>query len=154
MRGTLKEDDNFKRTYNKKDVIALQTILKTIKFNYKKSKELIKTMWQANKDLILIKQHKKAIQKYCENFKTLNNAVQELNRSGHSSPFVDIICRKKGNDPATLSPETKLKLIKEGEERMLVMQLIMNADPDKYGSLIKSYDRDFLSGENKYPKKT
>ena len=45
-----------------------------------------------------------------------------------------------------------MKLIKEGKERMLAMQLIMNADPDKYGFLIESYDQDFLSGENKYPK--
>ena len=51
----------------------------------------------------------------------------------------------------TLLSDEKLKCIKEGEERMLAMQLIMNADPDKYGSLIKSYDQDFLSGENKYP---
>ena len=36
---------------------------------------------------------------------------------------------------------------------MLAMQLIMNADPDTYGSLIESYDRDFLSEENKYPKR-
>ena len=36
---------------------------------------------------------------------------------------------------------------------MPAMQLILNADPDKYGSLIKSYDWDFLSGEIKYPKK-
>ena len=36
---------------------------------------------------------------------------------------------------------------------MLAMQLIMNADPDEYGSLIGSYDQDFLLGENKYPKK-
>ena len=41
----------------------------------------------------------------------------------------------------------------QGEERMLAMQLIMDADPDKYGSLIESYNQDFLSKENKYPKK-
>ena len=58
-----------------------------------------------------------------------------------------------GENSVTLSLDGTLKLIKGGEERMLAMQLIMNADPDKYGSLIKSYDRDFLSGENKYPKK-
>ena len=32
------------------------------------------------------------------------------------------------------------------------MQLIMNADWDKYGTLIKDYDRDYLGGNNKYPK--
>ena len=59
MRGTLKEDDDFKCAYNAKDVIVLQKMLKAINFNYKKSKEPIKTMWQAIKDLILVKQHTK-----------------------------------------------------------------------------------------------
>ena len=99
-----------------------------------------------------MKQHKKDVQKYYEDFKTLNNVVQELNRSDHGSPFVDIICRENGDDPATLIPDANVKLIKEGEESMLAMQLIMNANPDKYRSLIESYDRDFLSGQNKYPK--
>ena len=44
MRGTLKEDDDFKRAYNAKDVIALQKILKAINFNYKESKEPITAM--------------------------------------------------------------------------------------------------------------
>ena len=85
-------------------------------------------------------------------FKTLNNVVQELNRSYHGSPFVDILCRERGENPTILSPDENSKHINEGEERMLAMQLIMNADPDRYRSLIKSYDQDFLSGENKYPK--
>ena len=59
MRGTLKEDDDFKCAYNAKDVYALQKMLKAINFNYKKSKEPIKTMWQAIKNLILMNQHKK-----------------------------------------------------------------------------------------------
>ena len=63
MRGTLKEDDNFKRVYNTKDVIALQNIIKSINFNYKKSEEPIKIMWQVDKDLVLTKQHKNDIQK-------------------------------------------------------------------------------------------
>ena len=64
-------------------------------------------MWQATKDLILMKQNKKNVQKYYEDFKTLNNVVQKLNRSDHGSPFVDIICREKVVDPATLTPEAK-----------------------------------------------
>ena len=32
------------------------------------------------------------------------------------------------------------------------MQLIMNADRDKYGTLIKDYNREYLGGINKYPK--
>ena len=61
-----------------------------------------------------MKQNKKDVQKYYEDFQTLNNVVQELNRSDHGSPFVDIICCKNGDDPATLIPDANLKLIKEG----------------------------------------
>ena len=99
-------------------------------------------MWQATKDLILTTQHKRDVHKCYEDFKTFNNIVQELNRSDHGSPFVGIICCENGDNLTTLTPDAKLKLIKKGEERMLAMQLIMNADPDKYGSLIKSYDED------------
>ena len=150
----LKEDADYDRAYNAEDVIALRKMLKAINFNYKKSDEPIKTTWQATKDLILMKQHKKDVQKYHEDFKTPNNVVQELKKSDHGSPFVDIICRMRGEKPETLSPDEKSEYTKEGEERMIAMQLVMNADPDKYGSLIKSYDQDFLAGENKYPKKT
>ena len=64
-----------------------------------------------------MKQNKKDVQKYYEDFKTLNNVVQELNRSDHGSPFVDIICCENGYDPANLEPDATLKLIKEGKEK-------------------------------------
>ena len=32
------------------------------------------------------------------------------------------------------------------------MQLITNADWDKYGTFIKDYNRDYLDGNDKYPK--
>ena len=153
MRVTLKENDNFERAYNAKDVITPRKMLKTSNFNYKKIKKPIKTMWQATKDLMLMKQHKKDIHKYYEDFKTLNTVVPELNRRDHGSPFADRICRKRGENLMTLSPDEKSKRIKEGEEILLAMQLVMNANPDKYGSLTESYDQEFLSGENKYPTK-
>ena len=61
MRGTLKEDPDFERAHNAKDAIALWKMLKSINYNYKKSEEPIKTMYQATKDLILMKQYKKDI---------------------------------------------------------------------------------------------
>ena len=35
---------------------------------------------------------------------------------------------------------------------MLEVHLIMNTDREKYGTLIKDYDRKYLGGINKYPK--
>ena len=76
MKETLKEDDDFELAYNTKDVITLRKMLNAINFNYKKIKEPIKKMWQATKDFVLGRQHKKDTQKYYENLKTLNNVVQ------------------------------------------------------------------------------
>ena len=44
MKASLKEDDDFKRAHQEKDVIKLCKLLKTINFNYKKSEEPIKTL--------------------------------------------------------------------------------------------------------------
>ena len=57
MKASLKEDDDFDPSFNEKDVIKLRKMLKNVNFNYKKSEEPIKTLWQANKDLINLRQH-------------------------------------------------------------------------------------------------
>ena len=74
---------------------------------------------------------------YYNKFKSLSKVVKEMNQSDHGSPFVDIICRETGKDAPTLTIEEKEKMIKQGSERMIAMQLVMNADRDKYGSLIE-----------------
>ena len=58
MKASLKEDDDSERSFNEKDVIKLRKMLKHVNFDYKKSEEPIKTLWQANKDLINLRQHK------------------------------------------------------------------------------------------------
>ena len=65
---------------------------------------------------------------------------------------IDIICRKIGADLTSLNGNKKLEMIKQGEEQIKAMQIIMNSDCDKYGSLIGDYDQLFLSGNNNYPK--
>ena len=49
-------------------------------------------------------------------------------------------------------PKEATQFITAGKERILGMQLIINADCDIYGTLIKDYNRDYLGGDNKYPK--
>ena len=150
MRSSLEEDADYERAYNEKDVITLRKMLRAVNFDYKKTEEPIKTLWQANKDLINMKQHKMTTQEYYDKFKSLNKVVQELNHSDHGSPFIDIICRETGVNPTGLSSQDKLDLIAKGEERMHAMQLIMNADKDRFGNIIERYDRDFLRGTNNY----
>ena len=92
------------------------------------------------------------LQEYYEKFNSLHKVVDELQQSNHGSPFVDIICCEHNKDPATITPEEKISFISQVENRMLAMQLIMNADRDKYGSLIEDFDQDSLGGNNKFPK--
>ena len=44
MKGTLTEDPEFEKAHQEKDVLTLRKLLKNIKFNYRRSKELIKTL--------------------------------------------------------------------------------------------------------------
>ena len=78
MKGSLKEDKDYQRAFNEKDVIALRKILKAVNFNYRKSEEPIKTLWQANKDLVNMRQYKMDLQEYYEKFKSLHKVVEEL----------------------------------------------------------------------------
>ena len=44
MKASLKEDDDFERSFKEKDVIKLRKMLKNVNFNYKNSEEPIKTL--------------------------------------------------------------------------------------------------------------
>ena len=101
MGATLKEDADFERAYNAKDVIALQKMLKAINFNYKKSKEPIKTTWQATTDFILAKQHTKGCLEILLGFNSQQRRPR-TQKSDHGSPFVDIICHKRGVNSETI----------------------------------------------------
>ena len=90
-----------------------------------------------NKDLINLRQHKLDLPEYYQKFKSLNKVVGELQQSDHGSPFIDIICCKTNVVPSSLSSDDKIKLVIYGEDQMLAMQLIMNADRDMYGTLIR-----------------
>ena len=52
MKGTLTEDQVVENTHEAKDVLTLRKLLKNINFNYRRSKEPIKTLLQANEDFI------------------------------------------------------------------------------------------------------
>ena len=67
MEVSLKMDTDYESAYTKKDVIALRIMLETVNFNHKKSKEPIKTRWNATRDLINLKKHKAYVQGDYEN---------------------------------------------------------------------------------------
>ena len=51
-----------------------------------------------------------------------------------------------------VSEAKAVKFIADGKKRLLGMPLVMNADCNKYGTLIKDYDREYLNRISKYPK--
>ena len=89
---------------------------------------------------------------YFEKFKAMKKVVEELNHTAHVHTVVEIICKEQNLKVEDLGPEEATRFIAAGKERILGVQLIINADCGKYGTLIKDYDRDYLDGTNKYPK--
>ena len=51
-KGSLTKVPESEKAHQEKDVLTLQKLLKNINFNYRRSKEPTKTMWQAGKDFI------------------------------------------------------------------------------------------------------
>ena len=152
MKDSLNEDPEFEKTDKAKDVIKLRKILKRVNFSYRRNEEPIKTLWSANRDFTNMKQYRMTPTEYYEKFKSLHKVVDELNGTSLSDTCVDIICKETGKEKGALTDDEKTKMAEEGEERMLAMQLLLNSDREQYGSLIEEFDRDFLSGINKYPK--
>ena len=152
MRASLKENPDYTRAYNEKDVFALRKMLKEVNFKYKRTEEPFKTLVTAQRDLTNTKQNDTALQDYYTKFEAVRKVVEELMHSEHGSPFVDIICRERKTDPHTLNDNEKNELIEEGEDRYQAMRLLLNADRKRYGSLIEEFDRAYLGNVNRYPK--
>ena len=122
-------------------MLTQRKLLKNINFNYRRSEEPLKTLWQTNKDFINLKQQKMDPTTYFEKFKAMKKVVEELNHTAHVHTVVEIICKEQNLKVEDLRPEEATRFIAAGKERVLGVQLIINADRDKYGTLIKDYDR-------------
>ena len=118
-------------------MLTLRKLLKNINLNYRTSEEPIKTLWQVNKDFINLKQYKMDLITYFEKFKTTKKAVEEPNHTAHRHAVVEIICKEQNPKIEDLRPKEATQFIVAGKDRVLGMQLIMNTDCDKYGTLIK-----------------
>ena len=130
MKGSLNEDPEFERAHQEKDVLKLRKILKNINFNYKRSEEPIKTLWQADKDFINLRQHKMDLTTYFEKFKATKKVVKELNQSANGNANAEIMCRELDINPDDIEEAEATKFIADGKERILGIELIMNADRD------------------------
>ena len=66
MEGTLTKDPEFEKAHQEKDVLTLRKLLKNINFNYRRSEEPIKTLWQAHNDFINLKHQEMDLTTYFE----------------------------------------------------------------------------------------
>ena len=89
---------------------------------------------------------------YFEKFKAVKKVVVELNHTHHGHTVVEILCKEQNVKPEEFGPDEAIKCFGAKKERILGLQLIMNVDRDKYGTLIKDYNREYLGGINKYTK--
>ena len=71
MKGILTKDPESEKAHQEKDVLTLRKLLKNINFNYRRSEEPIKTLWQANKYCINPKQQKMDLTTYSKKFKAM-----------------------------------------------------------------------------------
>ena len=94
MKGTLTEDHEFKTAHPEKDVLMLRKLLKNTNFNYRRSEEPIKTLWQATKDFIHLKQQKMDLTTYFKKFKATKKVIEELNHAAHGHAVIKIMCQE------------------------------------------------------------
>ena len=133
-------------------MLTLGKLLKNINFNYRRSEEPIRTLLQANKDFINLKQQKMNPTAYFEKFKAIKKVVEELNQSVNGHASVEILCWEQPIGADGLDVAEKTKLIADGKKRIIGMRLIMDVNHNTYGTLIKDYDREYLGRISKYPK--
>ena len=62
------------------------------------------------------------------------------------------MCKEQNVNADDLGSAEAMKCIADGKERIIGMQLTVNADRDKDVTLVKDYDREYLGGINKCPK--
>ena len=89
---------------------------------------------------------------YFKNIKATKKAVEELNHTTYGHVVVEIIYKEQNIKVEEIGLDEATQFIAAGKERILGMQLIIKTDCDKYDTLIKDYDREYLDGTNKYPK--
>ena len=82
----------------------------------------------------------------------MKKVAEELNQTTIRHTVVEILCKEQNSSVDDAGPTEATRLIAGGKERILGMLLIMNMDWDKYGTLIKDYDREYIGGINTYPK--
>ena len=66
--------------------------------------------------------------------------------------LINIICHEKGVNRSSIANDIESEYLMFGQERMLAMHFILNADQERNWEVIERHDRYYLNGVNNHPK--
>ena len=93
---------------------------------------------------------------YYKQFADMKKLADEMIGSKEGMYFhgalIDIICREKGVDRSSIADVIEAEYLMLGQEIMLAMHFILNADQERYWEVTERYNRDCLGRVNNYPK--
>ena len=124
------EHDDWDTVHQKKDPIRLLEMLQNVNFTYGSNQEPVLSMWVAKNDFIKLQQGKhQSVQEYYKRFMALKEVNESLGNSILQDPgILEIVAKEHGQNTSNLSGNQKEAFIKEGQERMLAMKMLMGAD--------------------------
>ena len=96
------------------------------------------------------------MQEYYKRFMALKEVNESIDNSIHQDPgILEMVAKEHGQNSSNLSGDEKEAFIKEGQKRMLAMQMLMGADQKQFGSAIEDLKNLYLMNKcNNYPKTT
>jgi len=161
INDALKELDDYKDMKDKKCVLKLREMLMTLTVSYKQSKSDIKVMVEGLKDFFGLSQRKgEELNDYHKRFiSSLKTTRALVGGEGQLEPCIyayaavlELYCRENNiSDPYALDKDTKKKYLEIQHGKIEAMQFILGADRDIYGGMIEEFDRDYLTGTDRYP---
>lgn len=149
MQEKLMNREDFDSTI-KNDPHKLLSVVKELMHSTSQEKLVspYEALWSLTVGLYQVKQGKEeTLVDYYNRFKNLSSMVKRYMGTDQFKVFVQNTQEYKDETDAT----KKTELEKQGFERYMAMGFLMNADKDRYKTLLKSYKADFAKGNDYFP---
>ncbi len=150
MKASLEEDPGFDTAHKAKDVLKLRVILRGLTFHFRTTEEPIKTLFKTTTDFLKFRQNRLDITTYYKKFTDLKNLMGEMvgDEEGcyNSNGLLEVICLEKKVEVNNVSNDDRKEYVSNAQNKIMAMHFILNADYDRYGKLIREYDRAYLGG--------
>ena len=135
------------------DGIELLRVIKLVCFNIEDEKYIPQKVHEAKAAFYSLKQGRDTDQAYQVKFL---NAVQIIEQCGASlgeDPLIrGMVCEELGLNPATKDTTNHEKIAKRVRDYTLGTALLLGADPDRYGGMLRGLKNASLAGRDEWPK--